>query len=63
MRECSWQVMDGLADYGPVEQVSVDEAYVDLSNWADFTTFTRQKSVTHSVNDAATIYRLALAIW
>lgn len=35
IRECSRQVMDVLADYGPVEQVSVDEAYLDLSDWAD----------------------------
>lgn len=31
IRECSRQVMDLLDDYGPVEQMSVDEAYVDLS--------------------------------
>lgn len=35
IRACSQQVMDVLAEYGPVEPVSVDEAYVDLSNWAD----------------------------
>jgi DNA polymerase IV len=35
IRQCSQQVMAALADYGPVEQVSVDEAYVDLSHWAD----------------------------
>jgi DNA polymerase IV len=35
IRECSQQVMDILADYGPLEQVSVDEAYVDLTGWAD----------------------------
>ena len=35
IRECSQQVMGVLADYGPVEQVSVDEAYVDLTAWAD----------------------------
>ena len=31
IRECSGQVMAVLADFGPLEQVSVDEAYVDLS--------------------------------
>lgn len=31
IRECSNQVMSILTDYGPLEQVSVDEAYVDLS--------------------------------
>jgi DNA polymerase IV len=35
IRECSRQVMAVLEDYGPVEQVSVDEAYVDLSDTAD----------------------------
>jgi DNA polymerase IV len=35
IRECSRQVMAVLEDYGPVEQVSVDEAYVDLSETAD----------------------------
>jgi DNA polymerase IV len=35
IRECSRQVMAVLAEYGPVEQVSVDEAYVDLSGWAE----------------------------
>lgn len=35
IRDCSQQVMDILADYGPVEQVSVDEAYVDVSAWRD----------------------------
>jgi len=35
IRECSRQVMDILAGYGPVEQISVDEAYVDLAGWAD----------------------------
>jgi DNA polymerase IV len=34
-RECSQRVMAVLADYGPVEQVSVDEAYVELIHWAD----------------------------
>lgn len=32
IRECSRQVMDILATYGAVEQISVDEAYVDLSD-------------------------------
>ncbi len=31
--------------------------------WADFTTFTRQKSVEHGVDDADSICRLATAIW
>lgn len=35
IRECSQQVMAILADYGPLEQVSVDEAYIDLTGWAD----------------------------
>lgn len=35
IRECSKQVMAILDDYGDVEQVSVDEAYVDLSEWDD----------------------------
>ena len=35
IRECSRQVMGILKEYGPVEQVSVDEAYVDLSETAD----------------------------
>lgn len=34
IRDCSQQVMGLLAEYGPVEQVSVDEAYVDLTGWA-----------------------------
>ncbi len=33
IRECSRQVMALLDAYGPVEQMSVDEAYVDLSAW------------------------------
>lgn len=35
IRECSAQVMNMLEEYGPVEKMSVDEAYVDLSNWSD----------------------------
>lgn len=35
IRECSKQVMAILAEYGPVEQMSVDEAYVDLSDRPD----------------------------
>jgi DNA polymerase-4 len=31
IRECSRQIMGILADYGDLEQISVDEAYVDLS--------------------------------
>jgi len=31
--------------------------------WADFTTFTRQKSVTVGIDDEEKIFRLALAIW
>ncbi|MEZ4592638.1 MAG: hypothetical protein R3D55_16050 [Chloroflexota bacterium] len=33
IRDCSRQVMEILDSYGPVEQMSVDEAYVDLSDW------------------------------
>jgi DNA polymerase-4 len=35
IRACSHQVMAVLVRYGPVEKVSVDEAYVDISAWAD----------------------------
>ncbi len=35
IRECSKQVMAILDDYGTVEQMSVDEAYVDLSGGGD----------------------------
>lgn len=35
IKECSQQVMDILNDYGPLEKMSVDEAYVDLSNHPD----------------------------
>ena len=35
IHECSQQVMDILRQYGPVEQISVDEAYIDLSEVAD----------------------------
>lgn len=35
IRECSRQVMDILQVYGPVEQISVDEAYVDLGEYDD----------------------------
>ncbi len=34
IRECSGQVMSLLADLGPLEQVSVDEAYVELTEYA-----------------------------
>lgn len=34
IRECSQQVMDVLREYGSVEQMSVDEAYIDLGDWA-----------------------------
>lgn len=33
VRECSRQIMDILRQFGPVEQMSVDEAYVDLTAW------------------------------
>lgn len=33
IHKCSKQVMAILEDYGPVEKMSVDEAYVDLSGW------------------------------
>lgn len=35
IKECSRQVMGILSDYGPVEKMSVDEAYVDLSEHRD----------------------------
>ena len=35
IRECSRGVMDVLEQYGPLEQISVDEAYIDLSATAD----------------------------
>lgn len=34
IKTCSRQVMDLLSQYGPLEQMSVDEAYVDISNTA-----------------------------
>jgi DNA polymerase-4 len=33
IRECSTQVMITLEQFGTVEQMSVDEAYIDLSSW------------------------------
>ncbi len=35
IRECSKQVMAVLGEYGPLEQISVDEAYIDLTGAAD----------------------------
>ena len=35
IRECSRAVMAVLEQYGPLEQMSVDEAYIDLSGAAD----------------------------
>lgn len=35
VHECSRQIMDILRPYGPVEQMSVDEAYIDLAAWDD----------------------------
>lgn len=35
IRECSRAVMAVLEQYGPLEQISVDEAYIDLSQAAD----------------------------
>jgi DNA polymerase-4 len=35
VRECSRQVMDILRQYGPVEKMSVDEAYIDLGGQAN----------------------------
>ncbi len=35
IRECSRRVMGLLARYGPMEKMSVDEAYIDLSDAAD----------------------------
>ncbi len=34
IRECSRQVMDLLAQFGPLEKMSVDEAYIDVGEWA-----------------------------
>jgi DNA polymerase-4 len=42
IRECSRQVMDVLRRYGPLEQISVDEAYIDLSGQADAETVAAQ---------------------
>ena len=33
IRHCSQQVMAVLAEYGPLEKMSVDEAYVDVGQW------------------------------
>ena len=33
IKQCSRQVMDILAEYGPLEKMSVDEAYVDVGAW------------------------------
>ena len=33
IRQCSRQVMDILTHYGPLEKVSVDEAYVEVGGW------------------------------
>lgn len=35
IRECSKQVMEMLGEYGPLEQISVDEAYIDLTGADD----------------------------
>lgn len=35
IKECSRQVMDILGEYGPLEKMSVDEAYIDLSSQPD----------------------------
>jgi DNA polymerase-4 len=35
IKECSRQVMAILGEYGPLEKMSVDEAYVDLSDHPD----------------------------
>jgi DNA polymerase IV len=35
IKECSRQVMDILGEYGPLEKMSVDEAYVDLTDQPD----------------------------
>jgi DNA polymerase-4 len=35
IHECSRQVMAILEEYGPVEKMSVDEAYIDLGEWVD----------------------------
>ncbi|MEZ4644006.1 MAG: DNA polymerase IV [Chloroflexota bacterium] len=41
IRECSRQVMDILHAYGPLEQMSVDEAYVDVSEQVDVAALAR----------------------
>ena len=33
IRHCSQQVMTVLGEYGPLEKMSVDEAYVDVGQW------------------------------
>jgi DNA polymerase-4 len=43
-------------------QLSARTVYVKF-RWADFTTFTRQKSVTVTIDSDVEIYRLAVAIW
>lgn len=35
IKECSRQVMAVLEPFGPLEQISVDEAFVDLGGWPD----------------------------
>ncbi|MFZ0545482.1 MAG: DNA polymerase IV [Candidatus Promineifilaceae bacterium] len=35
IRECSHRVMEILGEYGPLEKMSVDEAYIDLSSHPD----------------------------
>lgn len=41
IKSCSRQVMAVLGDFGPLEQMSVDEAYVDLAQWPDPETVAR----------------------
>ena len=42
IRECSRGVMELLGEYGPLEKMSVDEAYIDLSSTADPTAPARE---------------------
>jgi DNA polymerase-4 len=35
IRDCSRQVMAVLEPFGPLEQISVDEAFIDLGSWPD----------------------------
>jgi DNA polymerase IV len=58
LRRMAARVADGLQSRGLVAHTVTVKF-----RWADFTTFTRQKSVEAAVDQPAEIYRLALAIW